>query len=55
MIFWVVLMAFALPLIKYLFSLRDDKKRDQRALMKIQQHLKEIEKRNKKKRIRSSG
>jgi hypothetical protein len=49
MLFWVVLMVFALPLIKYLFSLRTDKKQDQRQLMKIQQRLKEIEERNKKK------
>ena len=45
MLYWAILLVFALPLIMYLIQLRSDKIARNRKLDKIQKRLNELEKR----------
>lgn len=49
MLWWIILLAFGFPLIKYLFELYEEKKANNQKLDKIQKRLKEIEQRDAKK------
>ena len=50
MLWWVIMLVFGLPLVKYLIELYDDKKATNHKLEKIKKRLKEIEERDAKKK-----